>query len=134
MNWPLLKWKCHGLVGLDESYYVPTLYPLLVLPYQFLGKGYAGSFAVAFPSISHGRNWEFVRVPMMTCLFFRKDTTGSLTSTSDHCCGKVLLLNLLLMGAVLTLMHNPACRTPVYSVVEIGTQTRHLERQMCIPL
>ena len=49
---------------------------------QFLGKGYTGWFAVAFPALDRVGIWNLAMVPIIACLPFMKDTIGSLTSTN----------------------------------------------------
>jgi len=59
---------------------------------QFLGRGYTGWFAIAFPAVVKSGIWNLVMVPTIARLLFAKDTLGYLTSTNE-CWQIVRLIN-----------------------------------------
>ena len=58
-------------------YHTPC-YRALMLPEQFLGRGYTGWFASVFPA----EIWSLVRVPAKACPLITTDTVGCLTATN----------------------------------------------------
>ena len=55
-----------------------------VLSKQFLGKGYIGWFAIAFPAVVRAGIWNLAMMPAMAQRLFSKDTVGSLTSINER--------------------------------------------------